>query len=270
MDNITWYKKQVNDTEQYTGTGVDIYLMDTGVNTSHPEFDRANVVNLFSHDGTFEDLAEHGTGVASLIVGRNLGMARDATLKVVKMAFNMSHEKGRECFNSILKDKTDNRVAIINCSWTFRQTTAFDEQVQKLQDTNCIIVSAAGNTLSSTEVLFPIGLGTTLGISAVDENNNVISWKENSGPNWGDDVTLFAPGIGIAVAQGNSEYVSAAGTSLATAIVSGILAQYVNKYPDKSAIEIRQLLLDNCVRGEINFDSHRYTESQNLLAIAPA
>lgn len=269
MDSINWHKQKVSNNTLYTGKDVDIYLMDTGVNLSHPEFSEANIVNLFSYDDTFEDVDGHGTGVASLIVGKELGIAPNATLKVVKISFNISFGKTIECFNSIIDNKTDDRVAIINCSWTFPKTTVFDDKIQLLQDKNCIIVSTAGNKLSSTKSLFPIGLGTTLGVSAVDMYNNVIPWKEGSGPNWGTDIVLFAPGIGVTVAQGNDEYVDAAGTSLATAIVSGILAQYVNKYPNKSATEILQELLDNSLRGQINLDSNVYTESQNLLATAP-
>ena len=73
-----------------TGSGEHVYLVDTGVNTTHDEFTGATVNNLYSAfvDGdsnpVYTDTDGHGTGMASLIVGQNIGTAKDATVHNVR------------------------------------------------------------------------------------------------------------------------------------------------------------------------------------------
>ena len=66
-----------------TGSGEHIYLVDTGVNTTHAEFSGRTVNNLYTGFGSgtdFTDTDGHGTSMASLIIGANIGTAKDCLL----------------------------------------------------------------------------------------------------------------------------------------------------------------------------------------------
>jgi subtilisin family serine protease len=70
------------------GQGVDIYVMDTGIDITHEEFGgRAKWGGTFVTEvGTpNDDDAGHGTMVASVIGGNNLGVAKKANLIAVKI-----------------------------------------------------------------------------------------------------------------------------------------------------------------------------------------
>lgn len=90
-------------TKQYgwtsTGTGVDVYIVDTGVQRSHSEFTTTSFEAGTSYaggDGFTETNpcggwiskynGGHGTAVASLVAGKTVGVARGATIVPVKVA----------------------------------------------------------------------------------------------------------------------------------------------------------------------------------------
>lgn len=70
------------------GSGVDIYLLDTGVKLNHPEFNGnvANVWEYYGSGGVGDDtLTGHGTGVASILVGETCGVAKGAQVRSFKV-----------------------------------------------------------------------------------------------------------------------------------------------------------------------------------------
>ena len=72
------------------GTNVVVYLVDSGIDISHPQFVNANIQNLWSWDENFTDVNGHGTAMASLIVGESLGVVPEAILKNVQIPFGTS------------------------------------------------------------------------------------------------------------------------------------------------------------------------------------
>ena len=75
-----------------TRVGVHIYMIDTGIQSNHPEFLSADgtrsrvVTGEWSYDGTnnTEDCNGHGTATASLAAGRTVGTSPNATLHVIR------------------------------------------------------------------------------------------------------------------------------------------------------------------------------------------
>lgn len=67
------------------GTGVDAYIIDTGIFIAHPEFEgRARLGKSFTKDGP-KDGNGHGTHVAGTIGSRTYGIAKNVTLIAVKV-----------------------------------------------------------------------------------------------------------------------------------------------------------------------------------------
>jgi subtilisin family serine protease len=79
------------------GTGVDVVIMDTGIEYYHPEFQDANgnirivqynwtgTLNTSPNSINFSDTNGHGTAAASLAAGLNYGWARNATIYPCKI-----------------------------------------------------------------------------------------------------------------------------------------------------------------------------------------
>lgn len=234
---------------QNYGEGATVYLMDSGVDTTHSEFENANITNLHSFDGTFTDETGHGTGIASMILGKTLGIAAQTKLKLVKIPMNATTTLSvlLEAFDAIAADKTED-IAIINCSWYIPKSQILDAKITELQNLGFIVVAAAGNTVSDADNLSPVGLNTVIGVGASDAYDRVVTWNEaGAGSNWGEEVDFFAPGIDVNVATLSNQIVNNSGTSIAAGIVSGIVAQYVTAKEDFR----EQLGVDTITAGDI-------------------
>ena len=68
------------------GAGTCVYVVDTGIATSHPEFeDRATFLANFAGDGSNIDGRGHGTHCAGIIGSKTYGVAKKTTLYAVKV-----------------------------------------------------------------------------------------------------------------------------------------------------------------------------------------
>jgi len=258
-----------------TGSGVSIYLVDSGINHSHPEFETANIVNLYSYNENFDDEIGHGTAIGSVIVGKTLGISTDAILKNVKIQSGQSMPLSSllEAFNVISEDRQDDEFAVINCSWTIPKSMILDTLVADLCSQGFLVVAAAGNTISSADNLSPVGYDAVLGVGASDAFDRVISWAPGVGSNWGKEVDLFAPGIDVMVAAKNGDIIEASGTSIAAGIVSSIAAQYIvdieaRKDTNFTIDDVQQLIILKSVPDVLFRNESIYENTPNKLIMA--
>jgi subtilisin family serine protease len=210
---------------------VTIYVVDTGIPHS---------VNVYSYDGTFNDNSGHGTGVASVIKRINV----DVLLKNVKIGLGKDGTFGQmmEAFNAIQQDATDS-VNIINCSWAVPRHHIIDGKIRELDPTKFIVVSAAGNELRPASEFSPVNMDEVIGVGACDIHGQIMSWEEGRGNNFGPEVNVIEVGIDVEVATLDGGTCIASGTSLAAARVSGKLAKLIQQFPEKNALEIKQMFL---------------------------
>lgn len=252
-----------------SGDNISVYLMDSGVDITHPELSGSNIVNLYSYDNTWDDPSGHGTGLASLVVGNSVGVSPNAILKVVKIPMGTSNTTNysqlMEAFNAILADHTTNTVAVINCSWVIPKSQILDTKILEMQAAGFVVVAAAGNKMLKADDFSPVGLDTVLGVAASDAYDRVISWDISAGSNWGPEVDITAPGIDVPVAAPDGTLRSSAGTSVSAAIVSAVAAQYIVKFPTKTAQEIQNQIIANAVPNVLFRDETIYSTTPNLL-----
>lgn len=257
VEQTTWANRRICSlttpmmnlyTPMNMGDGAVVYVVDTGVKRDHSEFDdvQSQIIDLYSFDGTFTDTTGHGTSMTSLIVGKTLGVSPKAIVKTVKIPVgSVVISALLDAFNAILEDhlQSETTVKVVNCSWVIPKSQLLDSKIAELQSHNLVVVAAAGNTISDANNFSPVGLDTVLGVAASDAYDRVIAWGENAGSNWGAEVDITAPGIDVPVATLAGTIEDASGTSVAAAIVSGAVLQYIAERASLTAADIQDLVL---------------------------
>jgi len=249
-----------------SGTSIAIYLVDSGIDITHEEFSSANIINTYSYNNTFYDEDGHGTGVASILVGKTLGIVPNVILKNVKIAIKGDCTFGHmmEAFSSIMHDTT-NTVSVVNCSWAVPRHTVIDDKIAELDPTKFIVIAAAGNEMKPASTFSPVNMKNVVGVGVCDNEHRVRSWNEFRGSNWGPEVDVTARGIDVNVAVLGGGITPASGTSLAAALVSGVTVQYIQQFPEKNALEIKEVLLKSAIPNILIRDEKLYGSTPNLL-----
>lgn len=252
------------------GTGAVVAVLDSGIDTTHPDLDEGVVIaeKDFTGSGSAKDQAGHGTHVASIVAGTgeasdgaNRGIAYGAKLLNGRVldargsgqeswiidGMEWAAEQGADVINMSLGvqgDYTDG---------TDPGALAVDS-ISERYDT--LVVIAAGNdgTRGSTTVTTPGTAQSALTVGAVDEWDQVASFS-STGPRFGDagvkpDVT--APGAWILAARAagtrpdvpaEDEYVYNGGTSMAAPAVAGAAAIVKAARPELDGEALKALLM---------------------------
>jgi len=256
----------------HTGAGATIYLLDTGIVTDHVEFANASVSNLYNVASAtgFVDTDGHGTGVASVIVGENIGVAPDATLKNVKL-FNTANGtitvgEVVDALEEVLVDHNANTPStpkVLCMPWTATKNQLIDEKLSQLQDNNLLLVAAAGNNGDEVDNYSPGGLDSITTVGALDITNfqspvvapftnmPLIDYIDETAtplltnPVNGAKLDVFAVGVDVSVSDfaNTTNYLEFTGTSPASGIVAGAYAHWIENNPSLSAREQRSILV---------------------------
>jgi hypothetical protein len=216
------------------GEGIDVYVMDSGIQADHPDFVGVDIVNLYSVTGSdFSDTNGHGTAIASLISGRTCGIT-DATIKVVKI-FDVNHQTLQSEFlsalDAIIEDHEDNTFAIINASWSIPKNQWIENKLRICVQEGLFLVCAAGNNGTPIADVTPASMPEAITVGSYNQNLEPSNFSNYTGliSTTTDTVNHgaldgWAPGEEIWHAGINSAYGYSSGTSLACGIASAVAA----------------------------------------------
>ena len=195
-------------------------LIDGGVDRRHAALRRAGG-NSFGCGGSVLP-SEHGTAVASLLVGRDRGF-EGAAAKAELFAADVYCDKpdggSAEEVVRALAWMARERVAVINLSLVGPQNRLLEQGVAALVKRGHLLVAAVGNDGPAAPPLFPAAYAGVVGVTGVNPNRRVLV-EAAQGP----QVLLTAPGADMAVARNGGGYGIARGTSFAAPLVAGLLA----------------------------------------------
>lgn len=255
-----------------TGKGVTIYLVDSGVAFRHPEFGgRASIgYDMLSNGVQSGDCSGHGTEVASVIVGTNIGVAKEASLVAVSVLDCAGEGTNSDlvfAIDWIIKNRKG--PCVINMSVGGERSRIVDAAVRAAVDQGIPVVVAAGNSNTDACTQSPSGESSAIVVGAISR-----SMKRADFSNYGTCVDIFAPGERIVVAnprglsasEKSIAYSLSSGTSLATPFVTGIVALLLEKEPNLGPEEIKSRLKALALNGKI---SGSLFGAPNLLAQAP-
>lgn len=224
------------------GQSINVYIVDSGIEASHPEFANANITNIYSvTPGDFSDNRGHGTAIASVIAGATCGIT-DANLKIVKI-FNPGHTTTEHEFldalDAIINDHVDNTYSVLNASWSIPKNEWVEHKLRILEDEGVFIIAAAGNSGTSIEDVTPAGMLDVITVGAYNKDLKPCNFSDFSGGSTisvtGDAVNHgqldgWAPGEEIWAAGLDGTYSYVAGTSIAAGIASAILASNLSHH----------------------------------------
>ncbi len=272
---LEWGIKAVGvQNTQFSGKGIDVCILDTGLDISHPDFQNRNIEGKSFIEGEVwdKDPKGHGTHCAGIATGNlrmdngnRYGVAKDANLKIAKVLNN----NGKGSTSSII-DAIDwaitKKFRIVSMSLASpvsineKPSQLFEEIGKRALENNCLLIAAAGNDSSRPSVPEPVSVPANstsiMAIAAVDSQLKVAKFS-NAGINaaTGGSIDICAPGVDIFSSYSiktktSPKYQAMSGTSMATPFVSGMAALYMEKFPQKSAKEIWELLEKNAKKIE--------------------
>jgi subtilisin family serine protease len=230
-------------------TNVDAYVIDTGIDTSHPDL---NVVEFRSFiGGPKTDCNGHGSHVAGTIGAKDdsngvVGVAPGIRLHAIKV-LNCS---GSGSWSSVINGinyvaSTTTRPAVANMSLGGAQNSAVDDAVKGAVSHGVFFAVAAGNDGGNACLHSPAAAGTAGGvatIAATDSSDREASWS-----NYGSCVDLWAPGVSIYSTYKNGGYATLSGTSMATPHVAGGAALYLSTHTSASPSSVETALKNAAV-----------------------
>ncbi|MET8912216.1 S8 family serine peptidase [Micromonospora sp. NPDC004551] len=248
----------------YTGRGVSVAVLDSGVDTGHPDL-AGRVVEARDFTGGSEavDRVGHGTHVASIIAGsgaasggRYRGVAPDATLLSGRVCTDFCSESA--ILAGMHWAAVEKHARVVNLSVGGPDTPDLDPLEQAVDSltaqTGTLFVVAAGNDGELAPVGSPASADAALAVGAVDRDDHFAAFSSR-GPRTGDGgikPDLTAPGVEIVAARaagttlGNpvgDKYVAVSGTSMATPHVTGAVALLAQQHPDWSAPQFKAALM---------------------------
>jgi oryzin len=252
------------------GEGTFAYVLDSGVFTSHTEFEGRASLGFNAYPGTeHEDTVGHGTHVAGSIAGKTYGVAKKAEVISVKVFGDEDSTTdiimdGFEWAVEDIVSKGREAVSVINMSLGGGFSAAFNRAVDAATAKGVLSVVAAGNEFMNAANVSPASAESALTVGAIGENNAKPGFS-----NFGSVVDIFAPGVEIVSAwiTGPSATFSADGTSMAAPHVAG-LALYLSALESLSGGSgTKDYLLSLGVKGVL---SSIGSGSPNLLAYSGA
>lgn len=208
-----------------TGTGVNVALLDTGINYKHPDL-AANYkggYDFVNDDSDPMDDNNHGSHVAGILaaVRDNVGVVGVAP-SVNIYSLKVSGSDGRGTYSDMIAGlnwavENDMDIASMSLGGTSSSST-LATAIKNAYDSGMLLVAAAGNAGTSS-ILYPAAYEQVIAVGATDNFDKRASWS-----NYGSKIELMAPGVSIKSTVGSSSYDTYSGTSMAAPHVAGVAA----------------------------------------------
>jgi subtilisin family serine protease len=217
-----------------TGAGVRVYIIDSGIQTAHPDFGgrAAAVYDVFGGDG--QDCYGHGTHVAATAGGHVYGVAKDVALRAVRVLDCGGYGSVSGVIAGLDWVRINHiKPAVANLSLTAPASVALDDAARNLVNAGVAVTVAAGNSSANACSYSPgrIWEVFTVGSSTSGDQQ---SWFSN----YGSCVDLYAPGSAIKSAWLGGGTNTISGTSMSAAHVAGHAALYLQDSPTAPPINI--------------------------------
>jgi subtilisin family serine protease len=233
------------------GSGVHVYIIDTGILRTHVDFGGRAVFGFDAiQDGNgMTDCHGHGTHVAGTVGGATYGVAKVVRLHAVRVL---------DCTGSGLISQviagvnwvTSHRIkpAVANMSLGGGFSQALNTAVANSIKAGVSYTIAAGNSNLDACTVSPASTPAAITVAASDSNDVRASFS-----NLGTCVDLFGPGVAITSDwnASNTATMVLSGTSMAAPHAAGVVALYLQTHPTATPANVRYALASTATGGLI-------------------
>lgn len=226
------------------GEGVDVYVIDTGTNVNHVDFEgRARWGKTIPQGDADEDGNGHGTHCSGTVGGKKYGVSKKANIIAVKVL----RSNGSGTMSDVVKgveyaalqhlkraEEKDPKFkgSAANMSLGGGKSPTLDRAVNAAVQAGLHFAVAAGNDNADSCNYSPAAAekAITVGASTFDDSRAYFS-------NYGKCVDIFAPGLNIQSTWIGSDHAinTISGTSMASPHVAGLLAYFLSLAPDSDS-----------------------------------
>lgn len=258
--NATWGVDRVDQRnlpldKKYTynedGKGVTAYVIDTGINFPHVDFEgrATSGPDYVDGDDDSTDCYGHGTHVSGIIGGKTYGVAKKISLVGLRTV---------DCTGSGVVDDTIAAVdwvtahakgpSMINMSLHFGPVEGLDIAVANATKAGVVTVVAAGNFSEDACSESPARAKSAMTVGATAINDAQASFS-----NFGKCVDVYAPGVDITSDWIGSDTAinTISGTSMASPSALGVGALYFAQHPDSSPKQVIKGVVKQATKGKI-------------------
>jgi subtilisin family serine protease len=283
-----WGNDMVNAPEVwaqgYTGNGIIVAVLDTGVDYNHPDLndniwrnpgeipgngidddgngyiDDVHGWDFINNDNDPLDRDGHGTHVAGTIAAENngfgvTGVAYNARIMPVQVLADNGFGSDLALANGI-RYAANNGAHVINLSLSLLSNLPSPDiysAIQYATSRGVVVVMSAGNN-GAPQPHYPAFYATEFGLSvgAVDSNRNIGQFSDRRSSNRaGTDGAMrhvVAPGVSIYSTLPNNSYGFGGGTSMAAPHVAGVVALMLSANPNLTPAQVRDIIAGSAVR----------------------
>ena len=243
-DKKDWWKMFVLKDPEFTnetmsvpklGQNITVYVLDSGIELTHTEFENRPVSFIHSFNNDFTDQNGHGTAIASIITGKSVGIT-NANVKAVKIFDQNTPTLQSDLIQALdvlgqdfMSSPED--YALVNCSWSIPKNSFIEQKMLHLTKQGLYFIVSAGNSGTVIENVTPASMAYAIVIGSYDEelkpcnfSNYTSDLSTTPGEVNHGRLSGWAPGNDIYVALKNNTYGYVSGTSFSAAIHSAVVA----------------------------------------------
>jgi subtilisin family serine protease len=243
LDRVDQRTLPLSGTYSYssTGAGVHAYIIDSGIHTTHQEFQgRALWGADFTGDG-FADCLGHGTHVAGTVGGTTTGVAKVVTLHAVKVFGCIGSAPWSVIVAGIdWVAANAQKPAVANLSLSGGFDQAVNDAIVGMIHNGVTVAVASGNNATDACTRSPASTPEAITVNA----SNIID-ASASFTNWGPCTDLYAPGFNVTSAYNGSDfsYTALSGTSMAAPHVAGAAALLLSQTPSLTPASVHAAIV---------------------------
>ncbi|CAG8980146.1 hypothetical protein HYALB_00013501 [Hymenoscyphus albidus] len=208
------------------GSGVTIYIVDTGVNLQHVEFEgRATWGANYISGSPNTDEYGHGTHCAGTSAGKTYGVAKKASIVAVKVLDSTGSGSTSGVISGVQWVATNARPrSVLSMSLGGGFSSAMNSAVAAAVRAGVTNVVAAGNSGANAANYSPASEPSAITVGAISSTNARASFS-----NYGTLLDIFAPGVNTLSAWIGSTTATntISGTSMATPHIAGLAAYLI-------------------------------------------
>jgi subtilisin family serine protease len=228
-------------TYKYGAASVYAYVIDSGIQTNHPDFNGRAVAVYDAFGGNGQDCNGHGTHVAGTLGSYTYGVAKGVKLRGVRVlncAGSGSYSQIIAGVNWVANYHANPAVANMSLGGSY--SAALNSAVTNMINSGVFTAVAAGNSNLNSCNFSPASAPGTLTVAATNSTDGKAAFS-----NYGACVDVYAPGVNIKSTWLNGGTNMISGTSMASPHVAGVAALYKATYGNVTSSTIVSWIINN-------------------------